>query len=326
MATTTTTSTPASSIVRLMTAQEAKLPANFKDPSARQLKRGDPWLDDGSSVLQAQDTYFRVHRSMLVRNADIFADMYQLPQPAVPADDQVVVDGCLVLQLADDPAELSHFLRAMYDGHKYFSSDVILPFEAIIALVRLGTKYQALHLREEGMKRLTAVVDSLLLCDESSDSPRERYKRKCAVVLANLAETHELDVFLPPALYACCQIPDAEDHLLRSGPSTIHVYKVPSETLLPVNTQRVQLAKRRLATHTEQILTDMITTLGNAKVWFDDVEKAWLCSPICLMNAKAFKNKKLEEIRGRMSTYFGLSDPPAASATELLPSCSCASI
>ena len=79
-------------------------------------ERGDPWLDDGSIVLQAQAVQFRVHRSVLARNADIFADMFQMPQPDKPMEGQVFVDGCLVLELDDDPTELGHFLRALYDG------------------------------------------------------------------------------------------------------------------------------------------------------------------------------------------------------------------
>lgn len=201
-----------------------------------------------------------------------------------------------------------------------------------MALVRLGTKYEAAHLREEGMRRLPAVADSLLTCDESSTSPREIYKRKCAVVLANLAETHELDAFLPPALYACCQIPDAQPRSCLAD-----TVLCDSEELLPINVERVLLAKGRLASHTEQIMADMAATLGNARAcrrarsldkaqcwdrapssvaawnpqrwlqaWIDDVEKAWVCSPMCLMNAKAFKNKKSDEIRRRLGAYFDL--------------------
>ena len=75
-------------------------------------------MEDGSIVLKAQNTYFRVHRSVLARNAAVFADMFQMPQPIEAGDDQVMVDGCLVLELADDPQELGHFLRALYDGQK----------------------------------------------------------------------------------------------------------------------------------------------------------------------------------------------------------------
>ena len=33
-----------------------------------------------------------------------------------PMEGQVFLDGCLVLELDDDPTELGHFLRALYDG------------------------------------------------------------------------------------------------------------------------------------------------------------------------------------------------------------------
>lgn len=119
MATTTTTSTLRSSIsvkFNLTAVSKAIEPAK---PPVHEFKRGDPWLDDGSIILQTQSTIFKVHRSVLARNAEIFADTFQMPQPDKPADDQALIDGCSVLPLTDDPTELSHFLRALYDGHKY---------------------------------------------------------------------------------------------------------------------------------------------------------------------------------------------------------------
>lgn len=89
-------------------------------PSEPPIVRGAPWLDDGSIVLRARgtDTHFRVHRSVLARNSEIFADMFGMPQPEA-AEREPTIEGCIVLELEDDPKELGEFLSAMYDGNRY---------------------------------------------------------------------------------------------------------------------------------------------------------------------------------------------------------------
>lgn len=97
--------------------------------------KGVPWMDDGSIVLRAQHgTHFRVHKSVLARNAEVFADMFEMPQPDESSDDQDVVEGCVVVEVADDSVELSHFLRAMYDGWRCVLCSVL-----VLALAELAT-------------------------------------------------------------------------------------------------------------------------------------------------------------------------------------------
>lgn len=79
-------------------------------------ERGEIWLDDGNIILIAQETAFRVHRSVLSRNSDVFRDILTVPQPA----DAEMLDGLPVVRLSDSKRDVVHLLRALYDGgHAY---------------------------------------------------------------------------------------------------------------------------------------------------------------------------------------------------------------
>jgi len=68
------------------------------------------WFDDGSVVLSVEQTLFRVHRSILCAQSEIFADMFRIAQP----DDETTVEGCAVVCLPDTAAEFVDLLKACY--------------------------------------------------------------------------------------------------------------------------------------------------------------------------------------------------------------------
>lgn len=183
----------------------------------------------------------------------------------------------------------------------------------------------------EGMSRLPAVISSLLTCNEASETAVEKYKRQCAVALANLAQTHDMDEFLPQSLYACCQLSDD----ILNGPEGASDGRLCTERLLPVNVDRVLAGRNRLSLLTQQITEDMAQILGTSKfckqnqdpgcvcwsnkpdvatwnplrwveVWVREVEKTSTCTPMCWMNARAFKNKKVVEIMRKLPECFGM--------------------
>lgn len=74
--------------------------------------RGDPWFDDGNVVLVAQGTAFRVFRSVLSKNSEIFHDMFAMPQPA----DVETFEGCPVVHLQDAKHDLEVVIKALFEG------------------------------------------------------------------------------------------------------------------------------------------------------------------------------------------------------------------
>ncbi|KAJ7759180.1 hypothetical protein B0H16DRAFT_1534697 [Mycena metata] len=98
--------------------------------------RSDIWYSDGSVVLQAQGTQFRVHWSLLAQHSVFFRDMQALPQPP----DQPSVEGCPVIELHDAIADVKNLLTVLYTP--MFPLERAASFETISAAVRLGRKYE----------------------------------------------------------------------------------------------------------------------------------------------------------------------------------------
>ena len=84
------------------------------------MRQPDLWFSDGSIVLRAEKTMFRVHVSQLSRHSSVFCDMLSMPQPVSVGSDEHEqgerVEGCPVLYLHDRAEDVMHLLRALYDG------------------------------------------------------------------------------------------------------------------------------------------------------------------------------------------------------------------
>lgn len=79
-------------------------------------KRGDPWFEDGNIVLLTDEEgiAFKVHRGVLARHSEIFQTMFDLPAPSQV--DTEMLDNCQIVRMYDLPSELSHLIKALYDG------------------------------------------------------------------------------------------------------------------------------------------------------------------------------------------------------------------
>lgn len=81
---------------------------------SRYTKDTDLWFPDGSIVLRADNTLFKVYSGMLAQASPIFEDMLSLPQ-FTPSEDEMY-EGLLVVCMLDSAADLKPFLRAIHDG------------------------------------------------------------------------------------------------------------------------------------------------------------------------------------------------------------------
>ncbi|KAJ7502975.1 hypothetical protein B0H11DRAFT_1711569, partial [Mycena galericulata] len=99
------------------------------------ITRSDIWHNDGSVVLQAEDTQFRVHWSVLALHSSFFRDLQGLPQPA----DQPSVEGCPVVELSDPVEYVEYLLGALYNP--FVISPRALSLPTLGALIQLGRKY-----------------------------------------------------------------------------------------------------------------------------------------------------------------------------------------
>ena len=70
------------------------------------------WFDDGNIVLVADNRAFCVHRSMLIRDSQVFKDLFELSQPSLEEE----LDGLPMVRLHDSPHELADLLHVIYGG------------------------------------------------------------------------------------------------------------------------------------------------------------------------------------------------------------------
>jgi hypothetical protein len=87
--------------------KRARTDSNVHDPN--QWKRHPTlYMSDGSMVLLANDTLFRMYFGLLSNYSEVFSGMATLSECQPP--DAEVYDGCPLIRLTDDAEELAYFL------------------------------------------------------------------------------------------------------------------------------------------------------------------------------------------------------------------------
>ncbi|OCH84735.1 hypothetical protein OBBRIDRAFT_741067 [Obba rivulosa] len=165
------------------------------------------WYEDGSVVLVAQDTAFRIYRGLLAQHSPVFRDLFTIPQPNTSES----VDDCPVVRIPDDPDDVARLLRifAATSTVSYFSNDQI-PFADVAAIIRITHKYQMDQLLGRALQNLKTVFkdtfpDFIRLDHFLAESSIELDCRD-AITVVNLAHLTQNLSMLPMALYICCQL------------------------------------------------------------------------------------------------------------------------
>ncbi|KAJ7188672.1 hypothetical protein C8R46DRAFT_1055465 [Mycena filopes] len=161
------------------------------------ITRSEIWYSDGSVVLQADNTQFRVHFSILALNSAFFRDMQGLPQPP----DQPTVEGCPVVELPDDVADVKYLLQALYTPTLL---DAAVPFPLVASLVRLGRKYDFKDLLASAVARLTYEYPTTLdeyIARQSNPPAAARILPYKGITMdvVNLAIENNISTILPSA-------------------------------------------------------------------------------------------------------------------------------
>lgn len=110
------------------------------------------WYDDGTVVLQADKTLFKVYKGILSRESSLFRDMFSLPQPATGVE---MYEGCQLLKIHDDAAQMSLFLLALFSSYDFLLSQCTCV--QYTAILRVAMKYQADDLR----KRILSILQRI---------------------------------------------------------------------------------------------------------------------------------------------------------------------
>ncbi|KAJ7081776.1 hypothetical protein B0H15DRAFT_445112 [Mycena belliarum] len=176
-------------------------PAKRQRPDV-EIIRSAIWHPDGSVVLQAGNTQFRVHWSVLALHSSFFRDMQGLPQPP----DQPSVEGCPVVELTDVAEDVTHVLRALYNPLFFARKAISLPI--IASHVRLGRKYDFTAILHSVLERLTDenptsldAYEALKRGNGSYSATRVLNSRGIYVDTVTLARENNILSVLPCAYY-----------------------------------------------------------------------------------------------------------------------------
>ncbi|KAH8101938.1 hypothetical protein BXZ70DRAFT_1063939 [Cristinia sonorae] len=178
-------------------------------------EQGDIWFEDGNVILVAENTAFRAHKSILSRNSKVFNEMFASPQSA----DGETFDGCPVVQMTDTKQEISFLLSVLCyvpDNNGVISFPESLPFAAVTSMLQLGSKYAVEPVRQDAIRRLKAVfaadLDTFedrsycITTDQDMDLDFVKVELRDAIAVVDLAQSFDLPMLLPLALYLCAQL------------------------------------------------------------------------------------------------------------------------
>ncbi len=112
------------------------------------LKHPEFWFSDGSLILRAHSTLFRVHISQLCRKSVFFRDLFSLPQPPESDPTERQLEGCPVLDLHDSPEDVANLVKVIYDGPYVFNP--FLPLLFLVVQPRFVFGFASLRTRRLG--------------------------------------------------------------------------------------------------------------------------------------------------------------------------------
>ncbi|KAK7681595.1 hypothetical protein QCA50_015328 [Cerrena zonata] len=136
--------------------QESVTHSTAVHPSATPVRDDTYYFEDGSFVLQVENTLFNVHRTILSKDSSIFSSMFQLPQ-GENAVDGMSDDQPLILS-GDNVSEFKHFLWALYAlPHELMS--IHTPQADVVRLVDIARVSYKYHFKSLEAWALDAIND-----------------------------------------------------------------------------------------------------------------------------------------------------------------------
>ncbi|KAJ7136316.1 hypothetical protein C8R43DRAFT_1238981 [Mycena crocata] len=161
------------------------------------------WFEDGSIVLQVENTLYRVHRSRLESLSTVFRDTFCIPQPTEACH---TIEGCPVLQLHDQSADFTRFLKA-FDNRGFFPDCPVSGFTELNAVLELSEKYDVPLIRDSMVKILCHLYPCSLdkwFITKPFTLPGYDATIHDHISVLNLAVKMNIRSILPAVMYAIC--------------------------------------------------------------------------------------------------------------------------
>ncbi|KAJ7502583.1 hypothetical protein B0H11DRAFT_1712347 [Mycena galericulata] len=169
----------------------------------------DVWFDDGTIILEAESTQFKVFKGILAANSTVFNDMLVVGSSS---DTSEMVEGCPVVHVYDAALDLMHFLKAIHHVGYYDPAET-KDFLLIAAILRLSTKYNVDVLRRRALAHISSLYPTTLQeWDLRKDTAMEVFNARPFAVLLLAKETGH-QALLPACMYLCADSVDINDIL-----------------------------------------------------------------------------------------------------------------
>ncbi|KAJ7503708.1 hypothetical protein B0H11DRAFT_1797688 [Mycena galericulata] len=112
----------------------------------------DLWFSNDTLVIHAENTLFRVSKSILTARSSVFRDMASFPQP--DGDPREIFDGSQVVRLHDSAAHVEVFLRAIFDSKYFMPPPAPVEMHVVLGILRLAHKYDVDYLFRRALQHL----------------------------------------------------------------------------------------------------------------------------------------------------------------------------
>ena len=105
------------------------------------------WHEEGTVVLRAENTIYRLFPSILASHSPVFQHLFSVPQPSTPD----TYDGVPLIVMQDSASDLTALLQAIFtpqSSHIFMPGPIHkFPVGRLVGILKLSTKYQIDHLR-----------------------------------------------------------------------------------------------------------------------------------------------------------------------------------
>ncbi|KAF8155303.1 hypothetical protein K438DRAFT_1845886 [Mycena galopus ATCC 62051] len=170
------------------------------------------WFEEDNLILRAENTLFRVSKGVLAARSSVFRDMLSFPLPpklgrggGEGEDEEDTIDGCPVVRLHDSPADVTCFLRAIFDSSYFEPPPAKTDLAAITGILRLSHKYDVQYLRRRALLHLdTGYPTSLGEYEVSGSETFSSDGLDDSLLTIHVASEVNATWLLPTAFYFLC--------------------------------------------------------------------------------------------------------------------------
>ncbi|KIY46103.1 hypothetical protein FISHEDRAFT_60581 [Fistulina hepatica ATCC 64428] len=181
----------------------------------------DLWFDDGSIVVRAGCSIYRLSKSLLMMRSPVLRDLLSVPD----TESSQTYEQCPVVTFPDAAREVTPFLKAIFDS-SYFDGNTVPDgsFVALAGILRLSHKYDVQYLRRRALSLLARKYYPTQLAEwDTCAAPAtvgEHY------LMANIALETDAQWLLPAILVRCTQKSNV-DTCFDGAPVEGVVYRLP---------------------------------------------------------------------------------------------------